>query len=252
VTLCWRSLAEMEENYSVFVHLFGRNEQPLGQADSYPGLGSYPTSLWRVGDIICETHRVPISGDVICPTACRADVGLYKLEAMEGLQAFDREGRPMGRVSVGRVKLAPRSWPEYSIENPADFNLGGKARLIGWAMDRGKAKPGGEIGLTLYWECLSEMGEDYTVFIHLVGEEGEIVAQDDGQPLDGYYPTSLWGKGEVIEDGYAFILGGDVTEGEYWIEVGMYILESGQRLPIVKEEEIVEDRILLGKVRVQG
>ncbi len=251
VTLCWRSLNQMEEDYSVFVHLFGRDEQPLGQVDTYPGLGSYPTSLWRKGDIICETHNVPISEDAIAPTACRVDVGLYKLETMEGLQAFDGEGRPIGRVSVGKAKLVPRKWPEYAIENPLDFNLGGKVKLIGWAVDRKEARPGGEIKLTLYWECLSEMERDYTVFTHLLNGREEIVAQDDGQPVDGYYPTSLWGRGEVIRDEHTFHLGEDVAEGEYQIEVGMYILESGQRLPIVEGGEIIGDSIPLGRVRVR-
>jgi len=77
------------------------------------------------------------------------------------------------------------------------------------------------------------------------------VAQDDGQPVDGYYPTSLWGRGEVIRDEHTFHLGEDVAEGEYWIEVGMYILESGQRLPIVEGGEIIGDSIPLGRVRVR-
>lgn len=247
VTLCWRALAGMEEDYSVFVHLFGREEQPLGQVDSYPGLGSYSTSLWQIGDIICETHRVFVSEDAIAPTACRVDVGLYKLETMEGLPASDKEGNPLGRVSVGRAKLTPQEWPSYTIQNPLYFNLGGKAALIGFNLDKEEVEPRGELELTLYWKALAGMEEDYTVFTHLIDGEGEIWAQDDTQPLDGYYPTSLWGEGEVIEDEYTLALDGGTPEGQYQIEVGMYRLTDGWRLPVFAEdgERLPGDRILL-------
>ncbi|MEA3345059.1 MAG: glycosyltransferase family 39 protein, partial [Chloroflexota bacterium] len=112
VTLCWRSLTRMDRNYSVFLHLFGRGWEKIGQLDIYPGVGSYPTSLWQAGDIICDDYEIPISSEATTPAAARMEVGLYDRGSMERLPPLDAAGRPLGQVIVGRVKIVPRQWPQ--------------------------------------------------------------------------------------------------------------------------------------------
>ncbi len=251
VTLYWRCLEEMEENYSVFVQLFGREGQKIGQRDTYPGLGSFPTSQWKEGDAFADTYPVPISKDAAAPSVCRVDVGLYELKSMRRLVAFNGQGERLNSYAIARLKLAPVEPYEYLWEHSVDFDLADKVALVGYDLDRTTVKPGGALKLTLYWRALGEMDRDYTVFTHLVDEEGRIIAQDDSQPLGGYYPTSLWEEGEVIRDSYVLTLREDVPEGEYRIEVGMYLLETMERLSIIKEGEIAGDEILLGTVRIQ-
>ena len=43
VTLYWQALAPMRDNYSLYVQVFGW-QQNLGQHDTYPGGGTYPVS----------------------------------------------------------------------------------------------------------------------------------------------------------------------------------------------------------------
>jgi hypothetical protein len=51
-------------------------------------------------------------------------------------------------------------------------------------------------------------------------------------PRGGAYPTTRWRPGEVVVDPYAIILPDDLPPGEYPVEVGLYLAETGQRLPV--------------------
>jgi hypothetical protein len=273
VTLCWESKAQMDVDYSVFLHLLGRNSssgrsehtERVGQLDIYPGVGSYPTTLWRVGDIICDDYQVPISPEATAPVAAQVQAGLYQRDSLERLPAFDSTGRPLGQVVVGRVKVIPRQWPQYEMETPVLFTLGERFTLRGYdlvALDEStgdkpqQLQPGTAeraVRLTLYWEALLEDAQDYTVFIHLLGPEGQIWDQADAQPMSGAYPTSFWGQGELLQDGYVLSLPPDAPPGTYEIEMGMYVLATGERLPVQDAEGVrVEgDRIRLGSLEFE-
>jgi hypothetical protein len=135
-----------------------------------------------------------------------------------------------------------------SIDHRLDVSLDQKVRLLGYDLDTWRLKPEGEklIQLTLYWQALAEIDEDYTVFTHLLGEDGKIWGQMDSQPVRGRRPTSTWQPGEVIIDHYHILPLPDVPPGEYRIEVGMYLLETMERLPLYEGgRRLPEDRVLL-------
>jgi hypothetical protein len=88
------------------------------------------------------------------------------------------------------------------------------------------------LALTLFWEALAPVQDDYTVFVHLVDTEERIRAQGDGVPLEGSRPTSSWQSGEVLADVHLLPMGVDVTPGDYKLLVGLYTPEDGARLPV--------------------
>ena len=57
-----------------------------------------------------------------------------------------------------------------------------------------------EIQLTLYWQADTPIASDVTVFVHSLDSSGAILAQADGPPLEGHYPTSEWLPGKVVQD----------------------------------------------------
>jgi hypothetical protein len=77
---------------------------------------------------------------------------------------------------------------------------------------------------------LKEMDQGYTVFTHLLGPDGQILAQQDNPPVNGTYPTTLWLPGEIVVDPYTIPLPTDLPPGDYPIQVGFYIAENGLRL----------------------
>ncbi|MFN2180725.1 MAG: ArnT family glycosyltransferase [Candidatus Promineifilaceae bacterium] len=135
---------------------------------------------------------------------------------------------------------------EQHIANPLNVTIGDRVRLLGYEFSPDKALPGDTIVLTLYWEALQSGLGDYTVFTHLLDAGGQLRGQQDNQPQKGMYPTYLWDKGERLEDRYEISIDSDAPPGVTNFSVGMYILETLERLPIVTSEgESLPERSLL-------
>jgi 4-amino-4-deoxy-L-arabinose transferase-like glycosyltransferase len=253
VTLYWQPLAEMEQNYNVFLHVLGHDEQVIAQEDTYPGMGSYPTSLWQVGGVIKDTYEMYVRPESKAPSRFRVEVGVYDRSTGEVLPAFDGDGHLLHGVTVAQGKVTTRQEPHYSGYTPVTLDLIHEVSLIGYKMDKTEVKAGETIEVALYWRAQKKMAEDYTVFVHLVDGEGAIWGQHDSQPDNGYYPTSFWDQGEIVKDEHALVVGEDTPPGEYQIEVGMYRLAGGQRLTIVDQAgQVLDDKVLLGEITVRG
>jgi len=150
-------------------------------------------------------------------------------------------------IDILSVALPSQIWSPNAlgIKQRMEANLGDKARLLGYNIES-SLRPGDQLHLTLFWQALSKMDHDYTVFTHLVDREGRIWGQKDYPPVDGFYPTSWWKEGEIVRDQYNLVISPDTPPGEYWIEVGMYLPETGKRLEVYGEEgPLPENRILL-------
>jgi hypothetical protein len=250
VTLYWQSLAEMNKDYTVFVHLLDENDLVIAQRDTYPGLGTYPTRLWRVGDAFADRYVLTLPPTVFAPCTGRFEVGLYDFGSGERLVATGPDGQPLGdNVRFHQIAVLPRE--DSPVPNPVDFDFESRIALVGYDLDRRTARPGETIHLNLYWQALTEMEEDYTVFTHVLGEEDRLWAQMDGQPQKGAAPTSSWQVGQVIEDHYDLIVKPDTPPDVYDIEVGLYLAATGRRLGVLDEGGRLQDnRVLLSKVRV--
>jgi len=247
ITLYWQSLKVMERDYTVYLKLFGPHNEVIGQTDTYPGLGSYPTTFWQEGDIIKDTYALGIERRVELPLAAFIEVGLYETATLRDLAAYGGEGQAVDRVIIGQVKVARRRPPEYQVPNPLYFDLDNKVALVGYEIDPIRVKAGGTLHLTVYWQAQQEIDRDYTVFTHLIDEEGQIWAQKDNQPKGGGYPTSLWDEGEVVKDEYELMVDREAPSGEYRLVTGMYILDTGERLPIYNKDgvRVMGDQVVL-------
>ena len=249
VTLNWESLAQMREDYSVFVHLVAANDLIIGQRDMYPGQGNYPTTLWKPGDRIADTYVVSVSPTALTPAEAEVRVGLYSLSTGARLGATDAAGNNLGdSISFGRILLPERR--AGGIPNPTYVSLDDRIALIGYELDRTAAAPREAFRLTLYWRALRDIGDNYSVFTHVLGEGDHIWAQMDGWPQQGESPTASWTKGQIVEDPYELVVHDDAPPGVYDLEVGMYAAD-GKRLGVLGEGGHVQDtRILLGRVRI--
>jgi hypothetical protein len=250
VTLYWQSLAEMDKDYTVFVHLLDENDLVIAQRDTYPGLGTYPTRLWRVGDAFADRYVLNLPPSVFAPCTGRFEVGLYDFSSGERLPVMGPDGQPLGdNVRFHQIAVLPRE--DSPVPNPVDFDFEGQIALVGYNLDRRTAQPGETIHLTLYWQALAEMDKDYTVFTHVLGEQDRLWAQMDSQPQGGAAPTSSWQVGQMTEDHYDLTLKPDTPPDVYDIEVGLYLAATGRRLGVLDERgRLLDNRVLLSKVRV--
>jgi hypothetical protein len=104
--------------------------------------------------------------------------------------------------------------------------------------------------LTLFWRALRPLPTDYTVFIHLRNQAGVTVVQQDGLSLQGAYPTSRWQAGETVIDPFTLSLPANLPPGRYTLYVGLYRLDTLERLP-VSNDTSGENAILLGEINYQ-
>jgi hypothetical protein len=248
VTFYWEALEETATDYVLFAQLFGRGGAKVGQRDTYPGLGHYPTSFWRLGQIIADPVPIPIAEDATAPSRLRLDVGFYVRGSGRRLSAVDETGNLVGAATAGWLKLAAAE----ELPPPpmlTDYRLGDGIALTGYDLERDADR----IHLTLHWTCLAAMEQDYTVFVHLLDPTGALAAQADGLPVGGDYPTSLWSPDEVIVD-ERFVSAAGLPAEIYSLHVGMYLLETGGRLPALngQGERLPADAIPLTGVMVEA
>ncbi len=132
----------------------------------------------------------------------------------------------------------------------SDAVIADALRLRGYSIE-GELKPGEPISTLLFWESLSAISEDWKVFMHLLNDSGEMVAQHDGTPFLGGCPTSTWKPGYQIIDPHPFTLDPALEPGEYQLVVGMYREPALDRLPAVSSgHRWMNDAIILGSIEV--
>jgi hypothetical protein len=126
----------------------------------------------------------------------------------------------------------------HSQPVPAGFEtnlnvLIGPLRLLGYRVDQTPVRSGQTFEVTFYWRAEEQPRENYTVFFHLLGPfnpaSGGIVWDvNDGYPAGT--PTTAWWPGLVVYDRRKIHVPATMPPGTYSLEVGLYRLETGDRL----------------------
>lgn len=156
--------------------------------------------------------------------------------ALCGWMASPAAGCVVGEVSISGVPL-----PEGAT------NFDDKVALLDIALPQTELVPGGQLPVTLTWQGLAPMSEDYTVFVQVLDTQDRIVGQVDSWPVQGTFPTSTWTPGDAVVDPYVIQLSGDLSPGEYRLHVGMYLLATARRLPVLGAEgNAVDDKVAVG------
>ncbi|MGB1250675.1 MAG: DUF2723 domain-containing protein [Candidatus Promineifilaceae bacterium] len=99
LTLNWQSLTSQPEDYTVFVQILDQNDQIVGQVDSWPVQGTYPTSQWQVGETITDPYKIQLSAD-LPQGSYHLIVGLYNLRDLRRLPVLDNNGNPIDDKSI--------------------------------------------------------------------------------------------------------------------------------------------------------
>ena len=186
---------------SVYVH---SGAQPKIISLTYPDIAGE----W---DHHYATHGKIASLDEL-ETAIRQGGGVYLNQFLPGQLKLDYVGRLEPRDSTNTTELA---------------------RFDDWAvLERTDAwREGNRIAVNLVWRAIKSAPPDFTVFLHLVGESDELIAQADGYVIGGMLPPSRWQSGDRIED-RRYI---ELTESNDGVPkrmlIGMYDRASGARAP---------------------
>jgi hypothetical protein len=91
VNLTWQGLGNMEDDYTVFVQVLDEQDRIVGQEDSWPLQGTFPTSQWPVGERVEDPYLVRLLEE-LPPGQYRLQVGWYLLGTVRRLSVVDESG----------------------------------------------------------------------------------------------------------------------------------------------------------------
>ena len=94
--------------------------------------------------------------------------------------------------------------------------------------------------IEMEWSATRPVDEAYTVFVHLLGPDGALATQHDSMPVINTRPTTSWEAGDLVSDWHLLILPPNTPAGDYTILVGLYQLETGERLSLLGSEETTQ------------
>ncbi|MGD1991562.1 MAG: glycosyltransferase family 39 protein [Anaerolineae bacterium] len=232
VRACWQAVAPMEEDYTVFVHLVGRDNTRVGERHTYPGLGRLPTSLWPVGQAFCDVYRLQVAAGAAAPELYDLVIGLYHADSGERLAARRADGSPVGLPVAAQIRVAPRAPSAPAPDHPLDYQVGEQIELTGYQLS-GPVRSDGPLTVTLTWRAEASPDRNYRVFVQLLDESGQIVAQHDGPPRHGRYPTTAWQAGDVVPDVHVLAVPTLPAEEGLRLITGLYDPDTMDRLPAV-------------------
>jgi hypothetical protein len=151
-------------------------------------------------------------------------------------------------LSEGYVGRAPPR-----IDRQLDVNFGGEMRLTGYGLESDHMAAGEELEVSLKWQAL-ETGDNYKVFVYIVGQDGRRLAQRDSHILGGFYNPALWEHGDSAVDRYRLPIPTDAASGIYRVEVGIYRPLTLERVPILSPagmpvgDSVILDYVSIGQV----
>ena len=106
VTLYWRALRELDQDYKAFVHLTDTDmtRQPA-QHDGDPNGGFTPTTRWLPGELVPDTHHLSLPAGLE-PGRYRLWAGMYEHETVRNLTILSSETPAAdGRVLLGEIEV---------------------------------------------------------------------------------------------------------------------------------------------------
>ncbi len=180
----------------------------------------------------------------------RRDAPLY--EALRAnttpLKVFpgDDAGQPGPYIEV--FEIPPQPSALRIVPRAAQF--GTSIKLLGYEAQGGDPRPaispmdgadqrrftsGESLQLNLTWQALATIPSNYALFVHVVDEAGNTVAQRDTLVRADDYPTGRWQPNEVVIDRADTPLGA-LAPGTYKVIIGLYLMDTFERLALAQPE----------------
>jgi hypothetical protein len=234
VRLYWRTVGPQAANLRPFLHLDAITGGQTWANQTKEHGGDKPTRAWLPGFYVVDDYRLVVPADT---PAVVADLSA-------GLMTPSGERVPLVEEGGDRAILARLHVREVRPLSAAQlpgrattYRVGDAVQLVGHAVTIHRPAAGGADGrpaldVTLYWQASRPLPADYTVFVHVSDGGGTRIAQGDGPPVAGLYPTSAWRPGQIIADHRRVALPPGSAADRLSVAVGLYTPSDGARLPV--------------------
>ena len=139
--------------------------------------------------------------------------------------SFDLRQGPFGWVTCPCCKSRelPALTKRSAIGHQVAASFEDKLMLLGYDLPTRRVRAGGSMPITVYWQVLSPVQENYMQSSQLLGERLTRMGGVDRPPLDS--DTACWEPGEILVDKYDVPVFAQAPDGTYQLLIGLY---SGQ------------------------
>jgi hypothetical protein len=261
INMYWKALRAPGRDLAFSIKLLGADGETWGSQAIVPSR-TYPSSQWEQGEVVWGQYRFRIPIDTpegayrfsLTPLSANPDP--------PGADHSDSRPRPRLRwpweargVTLGTLTVLPaagdRSFEIPPMQHTLRANLDDQVELLGYDLASETVRPGEVVSCTLYWRAQQEIEQDYTVFNHLVGADGQRWGQWDNQPQRGRLPTTRWVPGQVVADPYQIPVAADAPPRPLQLWAGMYDARTMARLSVRDEDgQATGDQILVTEIQV--
>ncbi|MBK8899855.1 MAG: glycosyltransferase family 39 protein [Anaerolineaceae bacterium] len=172
----------------------------------------------------------------------------------EGYSLFRWDQSPIqARLSDSTAPvLADFAWTPEPVLGSSDWgerqalagqpSFGGQLQLLGVETELGNER----VNLWSYWRVENAPEGSRKIFIHLLDEAGNVVAQHDGLDVQ---PGGLEAGDEFVQL-HTILLLPELEPGSYGLQIGVYEVENGRRLEVATAVQST-DRVLLNLIELK-
>jgi hypothetical protein len=130
---------------------------------------------------------------------------------------------------------------DLPVQIPIGTTFADEIQLADMRLSAQTIRPGGTLCVEFNWESSRVPSGDYTVFVHLINAQGQLVAQSDLTPQGGFAPTSSWKAGSRISDRHGLILPDSLPSGDYTISAGLYRSDNQSPVRVTEGGSLLAD-----------
>lgn len=140
---------------------------------------------------------------------------------------------PSGKtLTLAQLEIAKSDhvFTEPAIKQRIDMEFTGVGSLVG-ADNPATIKSGEAFNVNLIWKADTTPTTAYTVFVHLLDSNGQVIAQNDSPPVNNQRPTTSWVTDEYIIDSHTLSFNRPYS-GRATLEVGLYDPVTSKRVAL--------------------
>lgn len=165
------------------------------------------------------------------------------VETTLNAQAYEAGSQWYGDVRLVRY-VTPAT---FDLVHESGAQFGDSITLESYALSTDTLSPGDALQVRLDWQTRAPLDVRYKVFVQLLDEAGQLVAQRDSEPGGGLSLTTTWQPGETITDRHALIIPDNLSPAYYMLIIGLYDINDPQQRLVTGDA----DHLILSQISIR-
>jgi hypothetical protein len=146
------------------------------------------------------------------------------------------DGTVLATYTIESIPLLTEPPP---FETAVDAHFVGVGTLVGYTLDSETLDRTTPFDVMLVWRADQIASTNYTVFVQLIDEAGQVIAQADSMPVANTRPTTTWRPGEYLADVQQVTFHTDAQPTTARLIAGLYDASTGVRIPLASGADFI-------------